>query len=127
MSETETIHPVRVAVAGDVFMKRDSLWYCETDGSKSSEPLSPDGALAGTLDLLAMTLGALRVTRESLETVQQHADGVARLVGCGDHSCWFKAPTSMGTNGGCRCARRPGVMEALARLYKAALHEEVTP
>lgn len=25
------------------------------------------------------------------------------MLGCGDHSCLFKKPVGVGTNGGCRC------------------------
>jgi hypothetical protein len=52
--------------------------------------------------------------REALRLVENR-------VGCGDHSCLFRKPTGMGTNGGCRCARRPGCAEAFAALYRAAL------
>jgi hypothetical protein len=46
---------------------------------------------------------------------------VENRTGCGDHSCLFRKPTGMGTNGGCRCPRRPGLSEAFALLYRAAL------
>lgn len=46
-----------------------------------------------------------------------------RYLGCGDHSCLFKRPAGMATNGGCLCVDRgggrPGVQPALGALYKA--------
>jgi hypothetical protein len=33
--------------------------------------------------------------------------------GCGDHSCRFKKPSGMGTNGGCRCIDK--IEDALSR------------
>ena len=35
-------------------------------------------------------------------------------MGCGDNSCYFRRPTGMGTNGGCRCQE---VIESM--LYRA--------
>jgi len=54
-------------------------------------------------------------------TIEVAVETCTKYVGCGDNSCRFRKPRGMGTNGGCRCADRPLVMSALARLYKAAL------
>jgi hypothetical protein len=45
-----------------------------------------------------------------------------RMVGggCGDNSCLFVKPDGPGTNSGCYCRDLPGVMPALAGLYRAA-------
>jgi len=44
-----------------------------------------------------------------------HAD----FEGCGDHSCKFKMPAGMATNGGCRCPRNLMQLHRLSRLFAA--------
>jgi len=40
--------------------------------------------------------------------------------GCGDNSCYFKTPSGVGTNGGCRCVEKvQDCIEEVANDYAA--------
>lgn len=52
-------------------------------------------------------------------TVTEAVSAFLSTVGCGDHSCLFVKPQGMGTNGSCRCSRKPGFPERVARLVNA--------
>lgn len=82
--------------------------------------------LGGLEDALAVEREKVAAFEREVARLREALEPVTAAVGCGDHSCLFKTPTGMGTNGGCRCVRKPGVPEKLAALYRAALASSPT-
>ena len=76
---------------------------------------------AAMIDAYVAELRAALSDSQRRERELREAAALAgHYVGCGDNSCLFVKPKGMGTNGGCRCSRRPGAIDALAKLYRLA-------